>query len=376
MDKKTILLVEDEAVTAMYFKSNLNALGYDVSANASSGEDAVRMATELSPDLIIMDITLDGRMNGIEAAHIIRSNSAIPIIFLTAHSDPETLKQAKKVEPFGYLPKPCDMNTLKSTIEVALYKSETDARMRAAETRMRSAEIRAEKMKAVGVLSGGVAHHFNNILTSIIGYGKLAQDRIEDKTTREYIHEILLAAKQASEITHGLLAFSRQQITNLMLHDLNEIIKISQAALAVAVGDNIDLSIRLSHEALAVMVDRDQIEQVLVHLAINARDAMPGGGILNIYTERHESSDIHTGDSKSETAQPHAALIISDTGTGMDRMTIEHIFEPFFTTKEVGMGTGLGLAMVYGIVKQNGGNITVESESGKGTTFRICLPLV
>ena len=376
MDKKRLLLVEDEALTAMNLKSNLIDLGYEVPAMVSTGEEAIRATAELLPDLIIMDITLDGSMSGIEAADVIHKSYACPIVFLTAHSDSETIRMAKTAEPFGYLPKPYNISTLKSTIEIALYKSEADARIRESEKRLQIAEGKTEKMKAVGILSEGVAHHFNNILQSIIGFGILAQQRVdEDETTRKYIEVILLNAKRAAEITQGLLAFSRRQIVQLKRGDLNAIISKNQKTLSMSAGESIELKILLSPEKLAVMVDTEQIEQVLLNLVNNACDAMTSGGVLTVSTKQVEITDEYAEGYQFEDKGGYAVLVVSDTGVGIDRKTIEHIFEPFFTTKEVGKGTGLGLAMVYGIAKAHGGNVIVHSEPGKGTTCRIYLPL-
>ena len=376
MDKKRLLLVEDEAVTAMNLKSNLIDLGYELPAIVSTGEEAIRAAAELLPDLILMDITLDRSMSGIEAADVIHKSYARPIVFLTAHSDSETIRKAKTAEPFGYLTKPYNISTLKSTIEIAPYKSEADARIRDSEKRLRISEGKAEKMKAVGILSGGVAHHLNNILQAIIGFADLAQQRVEgDEATRAYIEAILFNAKRATEITHRLLAFSRRQIVQLKRGDLNDIVSKNQKTLGMSAWKNIELKILLSPEKLTVMVDTDQLEQVLLNPVTNACDAMPDGGLLTVRTEEIEITDEYAEAYRFEGKGVFAVLVVSDTGVGIDRKTIELIFEPFFTTKEVGKGMGLGLAMVYGIAKAHGGNVTVHSELGKGTTCQIYLPL-
>ena len=231
-------------------------------------------------------------------------------------------------------------------------------------------------MKAVGILSGGVAHHFNNILQAIIGFADLAQQRVEgDEATRAYIEAILFNAKRATEITHRLLAFSRRQIVQLKRGDLNDIVSKNQKTLGMSAWKNIELKILLSPEKLTVMVDTDQLEQVLLNPVTNACDAMPDGGLLTVRTEEIEITDEYAEAYRFEGKGVFAVLVVSDTGVGIDRKTIELIFEPFFTTKEVGKGMGLGLAMVYGIAKAHGGNVTVHSELGKGTTCQIYLPL-
>ena len=242
--------------------------------------------------------------------------------------------------------------------------------------KLRAQLLQSQKMEAVGTLAGGVAHDFNNILTAIIGFGTLAQNRVrDDKKTKECIEEILTGAKRAAELTHSLLAFSRKQTIVLKRENLNDIIMKINRMLVRIIGEDIELKSMLINRELAVMVDAGQIEHILLNLATNARDAMPGGGKLTIETDMVNIDSRHAEAHLFENIGAYAVLTVSDTGIGMDQETKENIFEPFFTTKEVGKGTGLGLAMVYGIVRQHGGNINVYSEPGKGTTFRIYLPM-
>ena len=235
----------------------------------------------------------------------------------------------------------------------------------------------AQKMEAIGTLAGGVAHDFNNILTAIIGFGTMAQNRIkDDEKTMEFIKGILVSAERAAELTHSLLAFSRKQTIILKQVDLNDIVRKINKMLVRVIGEDIKVTIMLINRELALMADRGQIEQVLMNLVTNARDSMPDGGELTIRTGMVKVDSSHAENHLFENAGMYAVLTVSDTGVGMDQNTRENIFEPFFTTKEVGKGTGLGLAMVYGMVKQHGGDINVDSELGKGTTFRIYLPTI
>ena len=237
--------------------------------------------------------------------------------------------------------------------------------------------LQSQKMEAIGTLAGGVAHDFNNILTAIIGFGTIARMRVkDDEKTKKFIEEILAGAGRAAELTHGLLAYSRKQTINLKQVDLNDIVKRIHAMLVRIIGEDIELKTMLTSVNLPVMADAAQIEQVLLNLATNARDAMPDGGYLVIQTEEINIDKVYAKANLFESPGKYAVLTVSDTGMGMDQNTKENIFEPFFTTKEVGKGTGLGLAMGYGIVKQHGGNINVYSEPGKGTTFRVYLPMV
>ncbi|MBE2319239.1 response regulator [Solirubrobacter sp. CPCC 204708] len=224
----------------------------------------------------------------------------------------------------------------------------------------------AEKMEAIGRLAGGVAHDFNNLLTVISGYTEilLARDRGQE------LEEIARAARQAASLTRQLLAFSRRQVLHPTKLDLNEIVAGMETMMHRIIGDDVSVATRLAPDLAPVEADRAQIERVILNLAANARDAMPHGGALTLETRNVELSS-HGADALTG---PHVLLAVSDTGLGMDEKVRAHLFEPFFTTKEGGEGTGLGLATVFGVVKQSGGGIYVYSERGAGTTFKIYLP--
>ncbi|MDA0181487.1 response regulator [Solirubrobacter phytolaccae] len=224
----------------------------------------------------------------------------------------------------------------------------------------------AEKMEAIGRLAGGVAHDFNNLLTVISGYAEILRAR--DKG--EEIEEIARAARQAAGLTRQLLAFSRRQVLHPTVLDLNEIVAGMESMLHRIIGDDVSVATHLAADLAPVKADRAQIERVIVNLAANARDAMPDGGALTIETANIELE--HYGE--DDLNGPHVLLAVSDTGVGMDEEVRAHLFEPFFTTKQGGEGTGLGLATVFGVVKQSGGGIYVYSERGSGTSFKIYLP--
>ena len=232
-----------------------------------------------------------------------------------------------------------------------------------------------QRIESIGTLAGGIAHDFNNLLTVMMSYsGKLAETLAagsEQQRAAEQIHE---AAGRGSALTRQLLAFSRQQVFQLRLVNLNDIIRNLAMMLQRLIGDHVEIKTLLADDLKAVKADSGQIEQVLVNLCVNARDAMPGGGTLTLQTQNvqldEEFAQLHVGASTG----PHVKLTVSDTGTGMDRQALTRAFEPFFTTKQTGQGTGLGLAMVYGVVKQSGGSIWMESELGVGTTLEIYLP--
>ena len=235
----------------------------------------------------------------------------------------------------------------------------------------------SQKMEAIGTLAGGIAHDFNNILTAMIGYGGLLKTGVgQDDLLREYVEEMMVSCERASLLTQGLLAFSRKQVMSPKAVDLNRVIKKVEALLIRVIGEDVELRTILAHRNLIVMADAGQIEQVLMNLAANARSAMPDGGILSIATEALELDEEFTKAHGYGIPGTYALVSVTDTGHGMDEKTKERIFEPFFTTRDVGKGTGLGLAMVYGIIKQHEGYITTYSELGKGTTFKIYLPLI
>jgi two-component system cell cycle sensor histidine kinase/response regulator CckA len=246
------------------------------------------------------------------------------------------------------------------------------------EKRMLEDQFRqAQKMEAVGRLAGGVAHDFNNLLTVIMSYTDMLIEGVAPQDPRaEDLDQIRKAAVAAASLTRQLLAFSRQQVIEPRLVNLSEIVSMSQKMLNRLIGDDIDVVTTLTSEPVAVMIDPGQLEQVIMNLAVNARDAMPQGGKLVLETAAVKMDAEFAQDQWTDNPGRFAMLAVSDTGAGMDEPTLARIFEPFFTTKEIGKGTGLGLATVYGIVKQSNGFIRVASEPGTGTTFRIYLPLV
>jgi two-component system, cell cycle sensor histidine kinase and response regulator CckA len=235
----------------------------------------------------------------------------------------------------------------------------------------------AQKMESVGTLAGGIAHDFNNILTAIIGFGYIALMNMgQDDPQRKNVEHMLAGADRATQLTKDLLIFSRKQLGEKRPVELNEIVRKVEKFLARVIGEDINFTISLQNAPIVVQADTRQLEQVLMNLATNARDAMPGGGRLTISLEPIEiEKDFITIHGYGKPGS-YALVTISDTGEGMDEETREKIFEPFFTTKVAGKGTGLGLAVVYGIIKQHDGYINVYSEPGSGTTFRIYLPLI
>lgn len=235
----------------------------------------------------------------------------------------------------------------------------------------------SQKMESIGRLAGGVAHDFNNLLTVINNYAELlAADLRDADPMKEDILQIREAGMRAAALTSRLLAFSRKQVMEPIVFELNEVVANMEKILRRVLGEDLDFQALLADDLGRVRADPGQIEQVLMNLAINAKDAMPDGGSLTIETAEVELDENYASQHPDVLAGRFAMLAVTDTGSGMTAEVLERVFEPFYTTKDRDQGTGLGLATVYGIVKQSGGNIFVYSEPGKGTTFKVYLPLV
>jgi two-component system, cell cycle sensor histidine kinase and response regulator CckA len=235
--------------------------------------------------------------------------------------------------------------------------------------------LQAQKMEAVGQLAGGVAHDFNNMLTAIGGFAELIAEDRDDAADRSYAVEAIRAAtERAAGLTRQLLAFSRRQRLEPTIVSLNDTIRRIEPLLRRLLGEQVELVVHLADGPWLVLADPSQLETVVVNLAINGRDAMPDGGTLTIKTANLDLDATGARQSPTIPAGPYAIVSVSDTGTGIDPATLSHIFEPFFTTKDFGGGTGLGLSSAHGVIEQSGGRILVDSEAGRGTTFRVYLP--
>ncbi len=237
--------------------------------------------------------------------------------------------------------------------------------------------LQSQKMEAVGTLAGGVAHDFNNLLSAIMGYASLLQMKMDKHDPLySYASHILTSSEKAANLTQSLLAFSRKQVIDLKPISLNETVEKLHRLLERLIPEDVEFRVNKSDERLIVMADVGQLDQVIMNLVTNARDAMPRGGKLTIRIDRAAANSHFMTTNKNVDLSDHALIEISDTGIGMDKKTIEKIFEPFFTTKELGRGTGLGLSIVYGIIKQHNGYIDVRSQPGEGSVFSVYLPIV
>jgi signal transduction histidine kinase/ActR/RegA family two-component response regulator len=255
--------------------------------------------------------------------------------------------------------------------DLVLLQTEDVTEQRQNEDQLRA----AQRMDAIGRLAGGIAHDFNNLLTVVINHADFAMEEAgESAPVRTDLIEIRKAADRAADLTRQLLAFGRKQVLKPQVLDLSKIVGGMEEMLRRLLGEDVEVSVLLAPGLAKVMADPGQVEQVVMNLAVNARDAMPKGGKLTIETVCVELDEAYSSQHTQVKPGPHVMLSVTDTGCGMDETTCAQIFEPFFTTKRTGKGTGLGLATVYGIVQQSGGSIWVESEPGKGTTFEVYFP--
>jgi signal transduction histidine kinase len=413
---QSILIVDDIAENLYLLDVLLRGNGFAVQS-ATNGEEALLLARQHPPDLIVSDILMPV-MDGYALCREWRADErlkAIPFIFYTAtftEKKDEELALSLGAERFVIKPQEPDvlMEIIRSVLadvasgvteasrdESELLKEYNEALFRKLEKKMADLERtnlelhrtiseqrrlelqlrQAQKMEAVGRFSAGIAHDFNNILTVIIGFGEMMRHTIPDTDPqRNRIDQILAAAGRASNLTRSLLTFSRKQEMKLEPINLNQKIREIETFLRRVIGSDVRLMTSYCDKEIMVSADAGHIEQVLMNLATNARDAMPEGGILTIGTDIIEIDEEFVRLHGYGVPGRHALITVADTGSGMDADTRQQIFEPFFTTKAPGAGTGLGLSIIYGIIQQHHGQISVYSEPGSGTTFRVLLPLL
>lgn len=489
-----IFIVEDEGIVAADIKQLLLNLGYDVVGVVSTGEQAIEKIEENPINLILMDISLEGEMDGIEAAKRIQRRLDVPIIYLTAHSDKKTLERAKVTDPFGYIVKPFDKPTLHTSIEMAIYKhrmkkkleekdetfrnlaenavdgiliaaadgSHVYANQRAVEltgytpsqlldlclpefisadencknkenrldetyfpkrceitinredkgtvtlemtgtktilhgqpavlmmlhdvTLLKQAEAErdlllaqrehARKMEALGTLANGVAHHINNILTIILGFTELAMSELPGEShTCSRLEKVIQGGLRARDVVQQILTFSNPDVRDRQPVRMGPIIAESLRLLWSSVSSNIDIRENIIAKSDVVLAAPSQINQVLINLCNNAIDAMQEkGGLLEVTLEEVEINEAAAVPDPDLQPGHFLKLTVGDTGHGMTPGVMKRVFEPFFTTRTIGECTGMGLAVVHGIVKNHGGAVTVQSQPGKGSIFQVYLP--
>ncbi len=369
-----ILVVEDESIVAKDLELTLKRLGYSVPATASSAEDAMSKAGQYRPDLVLMDIHLQGATDGIATAQRLRREMNIPVIYLTAYADDDTVARARETEPFGYLLKPFNERELRSTLEIAIYKHEAEARLR-----------HNDRMISIGTMAAGVAHEINNPLSYVIANLDFITKSITsmsadvaalplEPAAAEPLLEQLRHANDAV-VDAGVGADRVRKIVS----DLSKFVRVSEPARApIDLHEALETAIRMSahqiqHHAMLVrepgatppvLATKQGLEQVFINLLVNAAQAMPAG--------RPQANRIRVVTRTD--AEGRAVVEIEDTGAGITPEDRARIFDPFFTTKPVGFGTGLGLSICHKIISDFGGTIAVECVVGRGALFRITLP--
>jgi signal transduction histidine kinase len=366
-----VLLVEDSSDDAVLVLRELRRGGYEVSHQQIDTPDAMKAALENKIwDLVISDYAMP-RFSGDDALRLLRAKDRdVPFIFVSGTIGEESAVAALKVGAQDYLMK-TNIKRLVPAVRRELRESEERRERRRLELHVQQ----LQKFEAIGRLAGGIAHDFNNALGAILGWAELAQGETQaGSRLHERLQRILDQTQRAAGLTAQLLAFARRQVLQPKKINLNTLIEEEVELLRTAIGKRIEVCVLLSADPQVASADPTQMGQVVMNLCLNARDSMPNGGKLTIETKNvaisPESCHLYAYSKPGN----YVLLSVSDTGTGMDAATKECIFEPFFTTKEVGKGTGLGLATVYGVVKQHSGFINVQSELGQGTTFLIFLP--
>jgi len=375
-----VLVADDSENDVVILLHGLRKAGYAPQHRRVSAAAAMRAALqEQSWDIVISDYEMPG-FGGFEALQVLKeSGQDLPFILVSAVVSEETAVAAMKAGAHDFIMK-SKLARLWPAIERELREAHTRAAKKSAEDALRKSEDQlrqAQKLEAVARLAAGVAHDFNNILTAIGGHGEMLLARLEEADPkRKNVEQIAQCANMAAGLTRQLLTFSRKQVIEPRVLQLNEVIQNLQKMLRRLIGEDLEFNVDLDPAVGHIKADPGQMEQVIMNLVVNARDAMPHGGKLVVKT----ACDIlKNGRLKAMTGfqpGPCVLLSVSDTGTGMSEEVKAHLFEPFFTTKPAGKGTGLGLATCFGIIKQSSGHIEVESELGKGTTFKLYFPQV
>jgi two-component system, cell cycle sensor histidine kinase and response regulator CckA len=367
-----VLMVEDSEDDAALITRELRRGGYEPESMRVDSEQAMLAALRESKwDLVISDFSMP-HFSGTDALKLLRSSgSEVPLIFVSGTIGEDTAVVALKNGAQDYIMKG-NLKRLLPAIQRELIEVAERQKRRQLELEVQ----RLQKFEGIGRLAGGIAHDFNNALGVIAGWAELGHDQAPaDSPSREAFQNIRDQARRSAGLTSQLLAFARRQVLQPRNLEVNKLISETLDLLRSVMGTNIELKVSLTGGPNVVSADPTQLEQVVMNLCLNARDAMPKGGQLAIETQTVEIAEEHLRLYPHAKPGKYLSIRVADTGTGMDAATLDRIFEPFFTTKEVGKGTGLGLATVYGIAQQHGGFVMVKSELGRGTTFRVHIPL-
>jgi two-component system, cell cycle sensor histidine kinase and response regulator CckA len=364
-----VLMVEDSEDDAALIALELRRGGYEAITERVDSAQAMQAALDHGKwDIVICDFSMP-QFSGKDALKLLRATgSEAPFIFVSGTIGEDTAVAALKQGAQDYLLKD-NLKRLLPAVQRELQEVERRRQQRHMEREIEQ----LRKFEAMGRLAGGVAHDFNNLLGIVTACTELLQEHV-DGGGGDYIENIREAAKRGASLTRQLLAFSRKQQAQVQVFDVNDRLKEMSKLLRPLMGDDVEVVLQARAGNAVVEIDPSQLDQIIVNLAVNARDAMPRGGKLIIESSVVDFDRGFAHDHPALAAGRYVMLAVSDNGSGMDEATRARIFEPFFTTKELGKGTGLGLSTVYGIVKQSGGHIWVYSEMDRGTTFKIYLP--
>ena len=368
-----ILHLEDDPADAELIRSLLEADGIScVVVRVEKEADFLAALDNGDIDLVLSDYSLP-TFDGISAVQMVHARRPdLPVIIISG-----TLGEQQAIDCLQNGATDYILKERLLRLCPAVWRSMQDAEDRAERKKLEALLIEAQKMEVVGHLAGGVAHDFNNILAVIMGYSEVILSKLDaENPLRKYTEEIQHASKRAAGLTRQLLVFSRKQIVNPVVLDLNQVVLEMEVMLGRLVDENIDISMELGKDLGSVSADSGYVGQLLMNLVVNARDAMPQGGKLEIKTDNVDMTRDRVGECGDLAPGGYVMLSIRDTGTGMSAAVKARLFEAFFTTKPAGRGTGLGLSTCQTIVEQSGGHITVASEEGKGTCFKIFFPRV
>jgi len=368
-----VLLVEDSEDDTALIVRELKRAGYDTDFKRVDSHDALKSVLALQDwDLVISDFSMP-QFSGTDALKLVRTmGSDAPFIFVSGTMGEDTAVAALKEGAQDYLVK----TNLKRLVP-AVQRELREAEERRERKRLEQHVQQLQKFEAIGRLAGGIAHDFNNTIGAVMGWAEMGCDETKPGTRlHERFERIRDQAVWAGKLTSQLLTFARRQVLQPREVNLNTLIDEGMKLLQRIIGEHLEVRVLTDPSLKLTLVDPTQVEQALMNLCLNARDAMPEGGTLTIETQNVEIGEEYCRHHPSGKPGRYVMLSVSDTGVGMDKATLDRVFEPFFTTKEMGRGTGLGLATVYGAVKQHEGFIYAYSEPGSGTVFRLYFPVL
>lgn len=368
-----VFFLEDSQTHALLLRHILERHGCEVVGRAETGPEAVRQAVELMPDFLFIDVILkDENMDGIDAAMEMRKSLDAPIIFVTSYSNKEIVDRALAVSPHAYILKPVEEDQLRVTLETVRKRVSLEKERRELTDQL----YQSQKMRAIGQMAGGVAHNFNNILTTLLGNAEMAlRGTADDDPNFDRISKILKSGYRARDLTMKLLSLARKEKFETKPLILNDVICDLTEILAGSIPKNIVIESFVEEGRLVVRANANQLTQALLNVCFNACDSMPNGGILAIEAKTAPALKKQFVNDAGDKPGEYCVVRIGDTGTGIPRDIKQKIFEPFFTTKEKEKGTGLGLYVTLGIVQDHNGFMEVETEEGTGTTMSVFLPV-